>query len=299
MRGSCRWYGISLIESRALQKVFCSTIKGYFQQPKGRTVTWIVPHNFGHQNPATVDMKLMSVFRVLHNHARIRQFRLYNFEPDVPAVSGHGLANGREGEATVTEALNQSSRTVLRKRLRLTSSPSRTTIRPLTSARKVRGRGVADKALCWYSKFPKKRSREALVSVPQRGRGELVLLTACSTYTEEDDRITQISDREVISNKQLGQFTSSRSGFDSINQRKKLNEKDYAGRDAASPPGSPFIVSDELETTFRQREGFREAEEKGEQKKEERRHRKRKRRKEEKKQKRKTTKREEESRGGT
>ena len=25
-------------------------------------MTWIVPHNFGHQAPAAIDMKLMSVF---------------------------------------------------------------------------------------------------------------------------------------------------------------------------------------------------------------------------------------------
>merc|ERR1711973_917530 len=65
-----------------------------------------------------------------------------------------------------------------------------------------------------------------------------------STFTEEDDRVThQISDRESIPNKKLGRFyVQPQWIFDSINRRKKLNEKDYALGETLPAHLSPFVV---------------------------------------------------------
>merc|ERR1711872_1039897 len=65
-----------------------------------------------------------------------------------------------------------------------------------------------------------------------------------STYTEDDDRVThQIADRDVIANKKLGRFyVQPQWIFDSINRRKRLNEKDYALGETLPPHLSPFIA---------------------------------------------------------
>ena len=69
-----------VIEARALRKVFCS-IKGYYFQAeiKGQTITWIVPHNFGFAQPASVDMRLMSIFVEFYTTVLgFVNFRLYH-----------------------------------------------------------------------------------------------------------------------------------------------------------------------------------------------------------------------------
>jgi pescadillo protein len=69
-----------VIEAKALRKVFCS-IKGYYFQAevKGQTVTWIVPHNFGFAQPASVDMRLMSIFVEFYTTVLgFVNFRLYH-----------------------------------------------------------------------------------------------------------------------------------------------------------------------------------------------------------------------------
>merc|ERR1711872_1168371 len=65
-----------------------------------------------------------------------------------------------------------------------------------------------------------------------------------STYTEDDDRVThQIADRDVIANKKLGRFyVQPQWIFDSINRRKRFNEKDYALGETLPPHLSPFIA---------------------------------------------------------
>merc|ERR1711962_127643 len=59
-----------------------------------------------------------------------------------------------------------------------------------------------------------------------------------------DDRVThQISDRDKIENKKLGRFyVQPQWIFDSINRRKKLNEKDYALGETLPAHLSPFVV---------------------------------------------------------
>ena len=101
-----------VIEARALRKVFCS-IKGYYFQVralnlcvlktvflhiqaeiKGQTVTWIVPHSFGFAQPASVDMRLMSIFVEFYTTVLgFVNFRLFNslnlhYPPTLATSSG-------------------------------------------------------------------------------------------------------------------------------------------------------------------------------------------------------------------
>ena len=46
---------------------------------KGQTITWIVPHNFGFAQPASVDMRLMSIFVEFYTTVLgFVNFRLYH-----------------------------------------------------------------------------------------------------------------------------------------------------------------------------------------------------------------------------
>ena len=46
---------------------------------KGQTVTWIVPHSFGFAQPASVDMRLMSIFVEFYTTVLgFVNFRLFN-----------------------------------------------------------------------------------------------------------------------------------------------------------------------------------------------------------------------------
>jgi len=274
-----------VIESRALRKVFCS-IKGYYFQAniKGQTVTWIVPHNFGHQNPATVDMKLMSVFTEFYTTMLgFVNFRLYNslnltYPPALAGMASPTEEEGAKGGNGHVEALNQSlHRTVLPEEAEVDIIPITDDSEAIDAARKESEAVERQTKLFAGLKFFLGREvpREALVFMIRSVGGEVSWCSTTasgSTYTEEDDRIThQISDREVISNKQLGRFyVQPQWIFDSINQRKKLNEKDYALGETLPPHLSPFIVERRVgDYVPPEEKALREAEEKGEQKKEE------------------------------
>merc|ERR1719154_277254 len=64
-----------------------------------------------------------------------------------------------------------------------------------------------------------------------------------STFKVDDERITHhITDREKIPDKKLGRFyVQPQWIFDSINMRKRLNEKDYALGETLPPHLSPFV----------------------------------------------------------
>lgn len=242
-----------VIEARALRKVFCS-IKGYYFQAdiKGQTVTWIVPHNFGFKNPATVDMKLMSVFTEFYTTMLgFVNFRLYNSLNLTypPKLAGMAVEEKQQGDDNVA-ALNQAlHRTVLPEEAELDIIPMSDDSEAIDAARKE-GEAV-DRQTKLFSglKFFLGREvpREPLVFMIRSVGGEVswsATASAGSTYTEEDDRVThQISDRDNIPDKQLGRFyVQPQWIFDSINQRKKLNEKDYALGETLPAHLSPFIV---------------------------------------------------------
>jgi len=242
-----------VIEARALRKVFCS-IKGYYFQAdiKGQTVTWIVPHNFGHQNPAQVDMKLMSVFVEFYTTMLgFINFRLYNHLNLTYPPKLDGLESKEDGGEERVFALNQAlHRTVLLDEVsQLDDIPITDDSEAMDAARKEAEAVEAQTKLFQGLKFFLGREvpREALVFMIRSMGGEVSWCSTAapgSTFTEEDDRVThQISDRETIPNKKLGRFyVQPQWIFDSINRRKKLNEKDYALGETLPAHLSPFII---------------------------------------------------------
>jgi len=242
-----------VIESRALRKVFCS-IKGYYFQAdiKGQTITWIVPHNFGYQNPATVDMKLMSVFVEFYTTMLgFINFRLYNsINLTYPPVLAGMVAESAQDDSCIA-ALNQSlKRTVLPDEIpELDTIPMSDDSEAVEAARKEAEAVENQSKLFVGLKFFLGREvpREPLVFMIRSMGGEVSWCATTapgSSYTEEDDRVThQISDRESISNKKLGRFyVQPQWIFDSINRRSKLNEKDYALGETLPPHLSPFLA---------------------------------------------------------
>jgi len=243
-----------VIETRSLRKVFCS-IKGYYFQAdiKGQTVTWIVPHNFGHQAPAAIDMKLMSVFVEFYTTMLgFINFRLYNginlTYP--PKLAGVDATNETEGDDRVY-ALNQSlHRTVLPEETpELDVIPMTDDSEALEAARKEAEATETQSKLFAGLKFFLGREvpREPLVFMLRCVGGEVswdATAAPGATFNEEDDKVThQISDRPALSNKKLGRFyVQPQWIFDSINMRTKLNEKDYALGETLPAHLSPFVV---------------------------------------------------------
>jgi len=242
-----------VIESRGLRKVFCS-IKGYYFQAdiKGQLITWIMPHKFAHQNHTSVDMKLMSVFAEFYTTMLgFINFRLFNglnltYPPKLVGCD----APGKLDEENVA-ALNQSlQRTVMPDEVpELDVIPMTDDSTAIEAARKEAEAVERQSKLFNGLKFfiGREVPREPIVFMIRCMGGEVSwnsTVALGSTYEEDDDRIThQIADREVIPNKKLGRFyTQPQWIFDSINQRKRLNEKDYALGETLPPHLSPFIA---------------------------------------------------------
>merc|ERR1711872_1004408 len=242
-----------VIESRGLRKVFCS-IKGYYFQAdiKGQLVTWIVPHKFSHQNTATVDMKLMSVFVEFYTTMLgFTNFRLYNglnitYPPKLVGCDAEDSSNDE-----MVAALNQSlHRTVMPDEVpELDVIPMTDDTAAIEAARKEAEAVEQQTKLFNGLKFFLGREvpRDPLVFMIRCMGGEASWCSTAasgSSYTEDDDRVThQIADRDVIANKKLGRFyVQPQWIFDSINRRKRLNEKDYALGETLPPHLSPFIA---------------------------------------------------------
>jgi len=242
-----------VIESRGLRKVFCS-IKGYYFQAdiKGQLVTWIVPHKFSHQNTATVDMKLMSVFVEFYTTMLgFTNFRLYNHLNLTYPPKLVGVDNADSVNDEMVAALNQSlHRTVMPDEVpELDVIPMTDDSAAIEAARLEAEAVQAQSKLFEGLKFYLGREvpRDPLVFMIRCMGGEASWCSTAafgSTYQEDDDRVThQISDREVIANKKLGRFyVQPQWIFDSINRRKRLNEKDYALGETLPPHLSPFIA---------------------------------------------------------
>jgi len=200
------------------------------------------------------------------------------YPPALAGMASPTEEEGGKGGNGHVEALNQSlHRTVLPEEAEVDIIPITDDSEAIDAARKESEAVERQTKLFAGLKFFLGREvpREALVFMIRSVGGEVSWCSTTasgSTYTEEDDRIThQISDREVISNKQLGRFyVQPQWIFDSINQRKKLNEKDYALGETLPPHLSPFIVERRVgDYVPPEEKALREAEEKGEQKKEE------------------------------
>jgi len=244
-----------VIEARALRKVFCS-IKGYYFQAdiKGQVVTWIVPHVFGAAGDdlSQVDVKIMSVFTEFYTTMLgFINFRLYNqlnltYPPKLQGVG----SEGKEDESERVCALNQSlQRTIIQEDVSALDKIDMYEDDSAQESARKEAEAIENLVKLFNGlKFYLGREvpKEALVLMIRSVGGEVswdATVQPGSTYKIDDARITHhIADRPMISDKKLGRFyVQPQWVFDSINMRKRLNEKDYALGETLPPHLSPFV----------------------------------------------------------
>lgn len=242
-----------VIEARALRKVFCS-IKGYYFQAeiKGQTITWIVPHNFGFAQPASVDMRLMSIFVEFYTTVLgFVNFRLYNsLNLSYPPTLATSIVPAEEQEDRVM-ALNQAlQRTIVEpdavemdqiamddsdeamEKARLESEARDRQSKLFSGLRFFLGREIP---------------REPIVFMIRAVGGEVswdYTVAPGATFSESDETIThQVCDRPTVSDKVLGRFyVQPQWIFDSINRRERCGEADFALGETLPPHLSPFLA---------------------------------------------------------
>lgn len=241
-----------VIEARALRKVFCS-IKGYYFQAeiKGQTVTWIVPHSFGFQQPASVDMRLMSIFVEFYTTVLgFINFRLYHsLNLTYPPVLATCTDPAQTQEDRVT-ALNQAlARTVVEQVEELDQINTGDTDEAAEKAREEAEARERQTRLFEGLRFFLGREvpREPLVFMIRAVGGEVSWDSSVApgaTFSVGDERVThQVSDRNQVEDKVLGRFyVQPQWVFDSINRRTKCSEADYALGETLPPHLSPFIA---------------------------------------------------------
>jgi len=241
-----------VIEARALRKVFCS-IKGYYFQAeiKGQTVTWIVPHNFGFNQPASVDMRLMSIFVEFYTTVLgFINFRLYHsLNLTYPPVLATCTDPAQSQEDRVT-ALNQAlARTVVEQVEELDQINTGDTDEAAAKAREEAEARERQTRLFEGLRFFLGREvpREPLVFMIRAVGGEVSWdnsVAPGATFSVGDERVThQVSDRNQVEDKVLGRFyVQPQWVFDSINRRTKCSEADYALGETLPPHLSPFIA---------------------------------------------------------
>jgi len=242
-----------VIEARALRKVFCS-IKGYYFQAeiKGQTVTWIVPHSFGFAQPASVDMRLMSIFVEFYTTVLgFVNFRLFNsLNLHYPPTLASSTDTAAEQEDRVM-ALNQAlARTLvepdaveLDKIEVEEGGEAMEAARVEAEARERQGKLFQGLRFFLGREVP----REPLVFMVRAVGGEVswdATVAPGATYAANDPTIThQIVDRPSVADHVLGRFYDQHQWvFDSINRRGRCSEAEYALGETLPPHMSPFIA---------------------------------------------------------
>jgi len=245
-----------VIESKALRKVFCS-IKGYYFQAeiKGQTVTWVIPHSFGFVQPAEVDMRLMSIFVEFYTTVLgFVNFRLFHslnltYPPKLATVTEAGEADMEDRVG----ALNQSlQRTVVEEEDNNEPIENIANVDEEKMKEAVKEREMKDKQSNLFNglKFFLGREvpREPLVFMIRAVGGEVswdASVGPGATFDSSDPGIThQVMDRDASTagNTVLGRFYLQPQWiFDSINQRERCPEKDYALGETLPPHLSPFV----------------------------------------------------------
>jgi len=240
-----------IIEARALKKVFCS-IKGYYFQAeiKGQTVTWIIPHCFGFNQPASVDMRLMSIFVEFYTTVLgFVNFRLYHsLNMIYPPKLASSIDTSTELEDRVA-ALNQSLAKTMEEPVEQMDIISTDDSDEGVEKARLEAEAVDRQAKLFEGlKFFLGREvpREPLVFMIRALGGEVSWdagVAPGAVYAEEDEKIThQICDRAVVNNKVLGRYyVQPQWVFDSLNKRILCKEADYALGETLPPHLSPFI----------------------------------------------------------
>jgi len=242
-----------VIEARALRKVFCS-IKGYYFQAeiKGQTVTWIVPHSFGFAQPASVDMRLMSIFVEFYTTVLgFVNFRLFNslnlHYPPTLATSSEPAAEQEDRVMALNQALARTlvepDAVELDKIEVEEGGEAMEAARAEAQARERQGKLFTGLRFFLGREVP----REPLVFMVRAVGGEVswdATVAPGATFASTDPTIThQISDRPSISDQVLGRFyVQPQWVFDSINRRERCGEAEYALGETLPPHLSPFIA---------------------------------------------------------
>jgi len=242
-----------VIEARALRKVFCS-IKGYYFQAeiKGQTVTWIVPHSFGFAQPASVDMRLMSIFVEFYTTVLgFVNFRLFNslnlHYPPTLATSSEPAAEQEDRVMALNQALARTlvepDAVELDKIEVEEGGEAMEAARAEAEARERQGKLFNGLRFFLGREVP----REPLVFMVRAVGGEVswdATVAPGATFASTDPSIThQISDRPSISDQVLGRFyVQPQWVFDSINRRERCGEAEYALGETLPPHLSPFIA---------------------------------------------------------
>lgn len=242
-----------VIEARALRKVFCS-IKGYYFQAeiKGQTVTWIVPHSFGFAQPASVDMRLMSIFVEFYTTVLgFVNFRLFNslnlHYPPTLATSSEPAADQEDRVMALNQALARTlvepDAVELDKIEVEEGGEAMEAARAEAEARERQGKLFNGLRFFLGREVP----REPLVFMVRAVGGEVswdATVAPGATFASTDPSIThQISDRPSISDQVLGRFyVQPQWVFDSINRRERCGEAEYALGETLPPHLSPFIA---------------------------------------------------------
>jgi len=242
-----------VIEARALRKVFCS-IKGYYFQAeiKGQTVTWIVPHSFGFAQPASVDMRLMSIFVEFYTTVLgFVNFRLFNslnlHYPPTLATSSEPAAEQEDRVMALNQALARTlvepDAVELDKIEVEEGGEAMEAARAEAEARERQGKLFNGLRFFLGREVP----REPLVFMVRAVGGEVswdATVAPGATFANSDTTIThQISDRPSIDDQVLGRFyVQPQWVFDSINRRERVGEAEYALGETLPPHLSPFIA---------------------------------------------------------
>jgi len=242
-----------VIEARALRKVFCS-IKGYYFQAeiKGQTVTWIVPHSFGFAQPASVDMRLMSIFVEFYTTVLgFVNFRLFNslnlHYPPTLATSSEPAAEQEDRVMALNQAL---ARTLVEPDAveldKIEVEEGGEAMEAARAEAEARARqGKLFNGLRFF--LGREVPREPLVFMVRAVGGEVswdATVAPGATFASTDPTIThQISDRPSIDDQVLGRFyVQPQWVFDSINRRERCGEAEYALGETLPPHLSPFIA---------------------------------------------------------
>jgi len=242
-----------VIEAKALRKVFCS-IKGYYFQAeiKGQTVTWIIPHNFGFAQPASVDMRLMSIFVEFYTTVLgFVNYRLYHslnltYPPKLAVISESPEGDHEDRVAALNQSIFKSVVEEEEEQLESISLGNEEKQQEAEREREARERqATLFKGLRFF--LGREIPREPLVFMIRAVGGEVSWdqsVAAGATYSSSDAKIThQLVDRDAntMGEKVLGRFyVQPQWVFDSINKREKCPEKDYAIGETLPPHLSPF-----------------------------------------------------------
>ncbi|XP_076452678.1 pescadillo homolog [Babylonia areolata] len=257
-----------VMASRSLRKVFYS-IKGVYYQAdiSGETVTWIVPHKFGHEHPTDVDYKIMSTFIQFYTTMlKFINFKLFtsinlHYPPKLAVKldeDGDEVTATREEKLEKLEALTHTLLSAGGDVVEEEAEPDRfedgDNPDQVDQAR-VQLQELRDLTSLFAScKFFLSREvpRESFTFIIRAFGGQVSWdETVCggATYQETDEGIThQIVDRPKLTSQHFNRsYVQPQWVLDSVNARRRLPVKDYVVGAALPPHLSPFVEEEEGE----------------------------------------------------